>query len=257
MRSVQVMRWSCVLLVIALFPFAASAGTQVTAEGSNFTPVFNASEGWKAVANGVWQRPAPGGIETYATGVEGLRYALGQLQKQLVPLVDGFLASPSEKRKEILDNHLALVREVEADLAAKEKAAVGNSVAAPFDPNQAAAAAACTRTFSYGATTGSSHCWKQANANAAYSTSNPTACPEQCTVHSYAYAQSSCSDPMETSDSCTLTGTSVSCSSWAGVIAAGTCYFYGFGSVHCPALGGLYLYQTTSDSTCLSWCGSC
>jgi hypothetical protein len=244
-------------LVLALFPLAASAGTQVTAEGSNLAPVFDASEGWKAVANGVWQRPAPGGVETYATGVQGLRYALDQLQKQLVPLVDGFLASPSDKRKEILDNHLALVREVEEDLAAKEKGAAGKPEDVPFDSANAAAAASCTRSFTYGANTGSFHCLKQATANAAYSTSNPTACPELCTVHSYAYAQSSCSDPMEVSDSCTLTGTSVSCSSWASVYAAGTCYFYGFGSVHCPALGGLYLYQTTSDSTCLSWCGSC
>jgi hypothetical protein len=257
MRSVQVVRWSCVSLVLAMFPLAASAGTQVTAEGSNLTPVFEAGDGWKTVANGVWQRPAPGGVETYATGVQGLRFALDQLQKQLVPLVDGFLASPSDKRKEILDNHLALVREVEADLAAKEKAGVENSGAVSFDSTNAAAAAACTRSFSYGANINSFHCLKQANANAAYSTSNPTACPELCTVHSYAYAQSSCSDPMEVSDSCTLTGTSVSCSSYAYVYAAGTCYFYGFGSVHCPALGGLYLYQTTSDPTCLSWCGSC
>lgn len=248
MTGVQGVRWCRVLLVLALLPIAAAAETRVTAEGSNLTPVFDASEGWQPVADGVWQRPAPGGIETYATGVEGLRYALGQLQQQLVPLVDRFLANPSERSKEILDNHLALVREVEADLAAKEKAAIGN-------PDKAAAPA-CTRSFSYGANTASFHCLKQANASASYSTSNPTACPELCTVHSYAYAKASCFEPQEFSDSCTLTGTNVSCSSRAEVFAAGTCYFYGFGSVHCPALNGLFLYQTISDPTCLSWCGS-
>ena len=259
MRGSQAVRRSCALAVFAvfaLFPLAASAGTRVTAEGSNLTPIFDAKEGWKAVADGVWQRPAAGGVETYATGVEGLRYALRQLQEQLVPLVDGFLASPSEKRKEILDNHLALVREVEADLAAKEKAAIENPDAGLLE-DALAAAPACTRSFSYGATTGSFHCIKQSSASASYSTSNPTACPELCTVHSYAYAKSTCNDPIEESDTCTLTGTNVSCSSWAGVYAAGSCYFYAFGSVHCPALGGLYLYQTTSDPNCLSWCGSC
>lgn len=239
-------------------PGMASAGTRVTALGEgNLTPIFDSSEGWTAAAEGFWQRPNANGegIETYASGVEGLENALAHLKQRLSELVDAYLAHPTDKRREILDNHMALVHEVEADLAAKQKAADENPFGGFEAAPQALAAPACTRTFTYGTSINRFHCLENTPANASYSTNNPTACPQQCTVHAYSYASATCNDPVEDSQSCTQTGTNVSCATNVVVYSQGTCYLYAFASIHCPDLGGLYLYESDSKNTCL--CGTC
>lgn len=257
MRKLYWMGFGVAVLCLAISG-PASAGERVKTGGAaDLTPIFDTSQGWETTTAGLWQRPSPegDGVETYATGIDGLRGALVHLKARLSELVDAYLASPTEKRREILDNHMALVHEVEADLAAKEKAAAENPFAGFESAPQALAAPACQRTFSYGTSINRFHCLENTPANASYSTNNPTACPEKCTVHAYSYASATCNDPVEDSQSCTQTGTNVSCATNVVVYSAGSCYLYAFASIHCPALGGLYLYESDSKNTCL--CGTC
>lgn len=247
-----------VALLAVTLSVSVDAGTQTTVKGNeDLTPIFDAAQSWTTEGAGLWQRPSADGkgIETYATGIEGLEQALVQLKDRLSLLVDAYLAKPTDKRRELLDNHMALVREVEADLAAKKLAAeedlFGGFEAAPQ------ALAACQRTFSYGTSINRFHCLENTPANASYSTNNPTACPQLCTVHTYSYALTECGGvPVEEySDSCSLTGTNVSCASNVVVYSAGDfCYLYSFASIHCPQLGGLYLYESDYKDTCL--CGN-
>jgi hypothetical protein len=252
--------WSMtgVALLAVSLSLGVDAGTRTTVEGSgDLTPIFEAAQSWTTEGAGLWHRPSADGkgIETYATGIEGLEQALVQLKDRLSLLVDAYLAKPTDKRRELLDNHMALVREVEADLAAK-RAAVEADLLGGFEAAPQALAA-CQRTFSYGTSINRRYCLENTPANASYSTDNPTACPEQCTVHTYSYAVTECLGHIneEYSHSCSQTGTNVSCYSNVIVQSEGDfCYLYSFASIHCPQLGGLYLYESDYKNTCL--CGN-
>lgn len=204
------------------------------------------AQGWAAVSEGLWERTTlDGRKETFVSGAAGLENILPALRQQVEDAQQVFADNPSAANKRALDARTQLVAAVEANL-----------LSAITSGKPAAAAAACTRTFTYGADVNHpGHCVNQAWAGASYSTSNATACPEQCTVQTYAYATSQCGGtPSVESDSCALTGTSVSCGSLAWSGPGSSCYQYASASIHCPQLNNLYLSQTDSDSICSCSC---
>jgi hypothetical protein len=210
-----------------------------------------AAQGWLQVDEGIWQRTAAkGGKETYVSGAAGLAKVLPSLRDEQRRLQEAFWTDPSEANKRALDGQVQLVAAVEANLLAGAISGKGGL------QNTAAATTACTRTYTYSADVFSGHCTDQAYAAASYSTSNPTACPQQCTVHAYAYGSKQCGSavPEVYSENCSLTGTNVSCSAWSYTQFGSTCYQYAFASIHCPQLNNLYLSQSDSGTTCLCGC---
>ena len=76
-------------------------------------------------------------------------------------------------------------------------------------------------------------------------------------MHAYAYSSLiDCFEgtPYSENQSCTLTGTNVSCSAYASGGFGNSCYFYGFASIHCPALNNLFLSQSANQTTCQCTC---
>ena len=242
--------------VMALLGFAgiSNAQTRLTiTDGREVEDLM--AQGWKQIEEGLWQRKSPEGrTETFVTGAEGLEKALPILRQQEMRLMEAFLAKPNERNKHALDEQSQLVDAVEANVQAARARTGRTKGLAPTEP---ALAAACTRNFSYGADVRSFHCIDVADSSASYSTSNPTACPEQCTVHTYSYISSTCGGTLyEDTQTCTQTGTNVSCSSWAQGSYAGPCYDYAYASIHCPQLNNLYLSQTDYWTTCPTYCCS-
>lgn len=209
---------------------------------------------WVPVAEGLWQRsPGEGRVETYAEGAEGLREALPRLRARLVDAVEAFLADPTEDMKQILDTQTRLIQQVEQGIARVER---GLSVAV-------APAANCQRTFSYGADAYASACTSYGDANASYFTT----CPESCEVYAYAYSQRTCGNTTTSnSQSCTDSGTNVSCSASASkggpfnVPYSNSCFTEAAASIYCPALNQLYLSDYDSEIACrdrMSVCQEC
>jgi hypothetical protein len=243
MRQKMTLLMVAALLGLAAMSEAQDAQTRLTITDGQEAASLKA-QGWAAVSEGLWERTTlDGRKETFVSGAAGLENILPALRQQVEDAQQVFAHNPSPANKRALDARTQLVAAVEANLL--------SAAAAP------AAAAPCTRTFTYGADVNHpGHCIDQAWANASYSTSNPTACPQQCTVQSYAYGSSQCgtNPPTVESDSCALTGTNVSCSSLAWAQFGTTCYEYASASIHCPQLNNLYLSQTDSDTFCLCGC---
>lgn len=239
------------LVALVLMGLAGVSGAQTTrltlTDGHEAADL--AAQGWTEVAEGLWQRGSMDGRkETFVTSAAGLEKVLPVLREQEARLMETFLAKPTRANRKALDAQTQLVAAVEANLIA----ARAKKPAAKADEE---AAAACTRNFSYGADVRSFHCYDVADASASYSTSNPTACPEQCTVHAYSYISTTCGGTlMENTDSCTQTGTNVSCSTWADGYFSAPCYDYAFASIHCPQLNNLYLSQSDYTTGCFCGC---
>lgn len=243
------MRGKITLLVAAALLVLAGtseAQTRLTITAGNEAASLKA-QGWAAVADGLWQRTTlDGRKETFVSSAAGLENVLPALRQQQSDLADVFLQDPSEANKRALDAQAQLVAAVEANLRS-----------AALDGELSEKAAACTRTFSYGADVSYfGHCVDSADATASYSTSNPTACPEQCTVQTYAYTSYKCGSNPATvdSDSCAQTGTNVSCASSAWAFIGSQCYQYASASIHCPQLNNLYLSQTDYATACTCTC---
>lgn len=212
------------------------------------------SQGWSETSPGLWERESlEGQKETFVSGPEGLRSVLPRLQEAAQQRFADYLAKPNAERQRAYEEQKALVDSVVANLQApaspKGRLQAGRS---------AAAATACTRTYDYWVNLGGRYCTDQAVALASYSVSNPTACPQQCTVHTYSYnSQINCpggTTPVTQSDSCSQTGTSASCLSEVYAGSGKNCYYYAFASIHCPALNNLYLSQSGTNSTCRCTC---
>jgi hypothetical protein len=206
-----------------------------------------AAQGWTQVEEGLWERTAlDGRKEKFVSGIAGLEKVLPSLREQLGSLMDAYLNHPTAANKRALDQQSQLISAVESNIgSARGKNPAGVK----------AAATACTRTFTYGANTSYHHCLDVAASNASYSTSNPTACPQQCTVYSYAYVSKYCGGVQtQDSQSCTQTGTNVSCSSFVENYAGTNCYHYAYASIHCPLLNNLYLSQSDFATTCVCSC---
>lgn len=205
-----------------------------------------AAQGWTQVEEGLWERVAlDGRKEKFVSGAAGMEKVLPSLREQLGSLMEAYLAQPTPANKRALDQQSQLVTAVEANV----RGARGQK------PGAKATAAVCSRTFSYSADTFFHHCVDVASASASYSTNNPTACPQQCTVYAYAYVSGYCGGIQnQNSDSCTLTGTNVSCYAWVDNYSGNNCYHYAFASIHCPQLNNLYLSQSDSASTCVCSC---
>lgn len=229
-----------VALVLVGLSGTARAQTRLTISDGHEEESLIA-QGWTQAEEGVWRRTAPDGRkETFVSGAAGLAKVLPALREQQARLMEAFLAHPTKGAKRALDEQSQLVDAVAANVTAGRA-------------NKAASTAGCTRTFSYGADVRSFHCGDVADSSASYSTSNATSCPEQCTVHSYSYISSTCNGVLtEDTDTCTQTGTNVSCSSWASGGYTVGCYDYAYASIHCPQLSDLYLSQ--SDYTTACWC---
>ena len=213
------------------------------------------SADWVPVAEGLWQRSTPDGrTETYATGAEGLRKALPQLRARLVEAVETFLADPTEDMKQVLDTQTRLIEQVEQGIAqAERRTAQGlSSATAPL--------AACQRTFNYGAEAQAVVCTTYGDANASYSTN----CPESCEVYAYAYTRRTCGNvTSSTSQSCTDSGTNVSCSASVSMNGGfnvpynNSCFTEAAASIYCQALNQLYLSDYDSDIACKDRISSC
>lgn len=227
---------------------ASAAQTRLTITTGREAASLKAG-GWEAVSEGLWQRTTlDGRKETFVSGAAGLESVLPALRQQAEDARQAFADAPSLSNKRVLDARTQLVAAVEANLL---------SAAASASAETEAAAAACTRTFSYGAdVVHPGRCINSASSHASYSTSDATACPEQCTVQTYAYATSQCGSnpPSVESDNCAQTGTNVSCFSLAWSYSGSSCYQYASASIHCPQLNNLYLSQTDNDSICLCSC---
>lgn len=227
---------------------ASGAQTQLTITDGHEREDLTA-QGWTQVAEGLWQRTSLDGRrqETFVSGAAGLEKVLPSLREQLQGRMDTYLNHPTTANKRALDEQSQLIDAVETNLrTARGKGA---------SPSQKAAAA-CTRTYGYAADVRIFHCYDIGDASASYSTSNATACPEECTVHTYAYVSGHCSGVLhESSDTCDQTGTNVSCYSYTDQVYGGTsCYQYAYASVHCPQLNNLYLTQSDYATTCVCSC---
>jgi hypothetical protein len=225
---------------------AADAQTRLTITDGREAASLEAG-GWVVVSEGLWQRSTlDGRKETFVSGAAGLQSVLPVLREQQRDLQEAFAADPSAANKRALDGQTQLIEAVEANL-----------VSAVVSGKAGADTTACTRTFSYGADAFYlGHCVDESTATASYSTSNPTACPQLCTVQTYAYASRKCgSEPaVVDSDSCALTGTNVSCASSAFAFIGSQCYLYASASIHCPQLNNLYLSQTDYATACTCTC---
>lgn len=238
-------------LLAVLTPVAVSAQTTLTVtDGLEASSL--AGQGWNETAPGLWERAGfDGRMETYVTGKEGLRNVLPRLHDHMQKLFDAYLADPSSENKRALSAHQALIESVKAN-AGKPGGIenVSESLARP---------AACTRTFNYGVefTFDLHYCNEEAKATASYSVSNAAVCPELCTVHAYSYAaQKWCLDTQVSTydESCTTTGTNVSCTTFAHGTPGSNCYRYAFASISCPQLNSLYLSQSDYRTSCQCTC---
>jgi hypothetical protein len=213
------------------------------------------SQGWTETSPGLWERfNLEGQKETFVSSAEGMRAVLPTLKEQAKQRFEAYLAKPTAANQRAYDEHKALVDSVVANLQSP-----ASSRKRLEQGSDQALAPACTRTFSYGTLINTFHCVDQSYASASYSVSNATSCPEQCTVHAYSYGSlTECGvGPYTDSQSCTQTGTNVSCSTYAsGTFGTfGTsCYYYAFASVHCPALNNLFLSQSSNSPACTCNC---
>lgn len=215
------------------------------------------SQGWSETSPGLWERETlEGQKETFVSSAEGLRSILPRLKEEAQKRFADYLAKPSAENQRAYDEQKALLDSVVANLQAPA-APPGKAKNRLQSQGSAAVAAACTRTYDYWVSLGGTHCTDQANAYASYSTSNPTACPQQCTVHAYSYHSGTpcpSGSPYTQSDSCALTGTNVTCLTETYGGFAKNCYFYAFASIHCPALNNLFLSQSGTNSVCRCTC---
>ncbi len=232
-------------LAMLMLAGASLAQMQLTVTDGRETEDL-AAQGWTQVEEGLWERIAlDGRKEKFVSGVAGLEKVLPSLREQLASLMDTYLTHPTAANKRALDQQSQLISAVEANVGS----------ARGKNPGTKAAAAPCSRTYTYSADTSYHHCLDQAYASAGYSTSNPTACPQQCTVYSYAYVSKYCGGVQtQDSQSCTQTGTNVSCSSFVENYAGTNCYHYAYASIHCPQLNNLYLSQSDFATTCVCSC---
>lgn len=237
----DLLRQTCSLLglmLLGLVAVPASAGQIVLNQHTDLEGLYDPAEGWMPVAEGVWERQTPDGrFERFARGAAGLRAMAAELRTELLGLLDTYLQDPTVERSQLIHSRLELLHELEEGILRAESA-------------PASSTGACQRTFSFGADAQPDFCTNQAAANASYSTDNPAACPEQCTVVAEAeVTRDTCQFGEKTDrETCQLTGTNVGCQASAELSDPPRllCRSRAFASIYCPDLG---LFQSQEDTS--------
>lgn len=237
---VDLLRWTCSLLGLMLLGLAvpASAGQIVLNQDTGLEGLHDPAEGWLPVAEGVWERQTEDGrFERFARGAAGLRAMAAELRTELLGLLDTYLQDPTVEHSQVIHSRLKLLRRLEEGILRAESAAASST-------------GACQRSFSFGANAQPNLCTNQATANASYSTDNPAACPEQCTVVAEAeVTRDTCQFGEKTDrETCQLTGTNVGCQASAELSDPPRvlCRSRAFASIYCPGLG---LFQSQEDTS--------
>jgi hypothetical protein len=211
-----------------------------------------AEDGWREVAKGFWKRTlADGHHQAVASGPDGLRAALAELNAQLVNLVVAYLNDPTDDMQRVLDTHLAYIESVEAGILRGE---TGDLAGGPVGTT------ACTTDWSASAG-GAASCTTTAKGTASYTGPSTTACFGVCYINSYAFvSRTVCDDTVYTaSQSCSNSGINISCSSSASLNNTGikSCYGYGYGSVYCPDISWTGWDDATTTACGTAVCRHC
>lgn len=199
---------------------------------------------WKKVAEGVWQRrDADGALVTVARGVEGMKWAAQELERELVNVVEYYRAEPTAERFEQLARHMDSLAETR--LAAQGKPA--GKTAAPLPELEPACNSYVIYTAAASAGPLNSGAW--ANSEAHFSVVHNYS--PYCPGNAYARANASVtSGGITTSQSQICSKPSdiiVDCSASASVAGSGTCKSDSFAYANYPSWG---YYTSRSAKNC-------
>jgi hypothetical protein len=201
---------------------------------------------WKKVAEGVWQRrDADGALVTVTRGVDGMKWAAREMERELVNVVEYYRAEPTPERFEQLAKHLDNLAEIR--VAAQGKPA-GKGASTGTDGT---VSPACNSYVIYTAAASAgplnSGAWASSEAHFSVVHNYSPYCPG----NAYARANASVtSGGVTTSQSQVCSKPSdlvVDCSAYASVAGTGTCKSDSFSYASYPSWG---YYTSRSAQNC-------
>jgi hypothetical protein len=218
--------------------------------GSN-VPGLDPADGWIQVNEGYWERlTTDGKLQTVAIGSAGLEQVLGNLNAEMVMLVEEYLAHPDEEMLEVLDGHLKHIASVEANLLTTKEAAgsIPGAIPIPLDW--------CEYEWEADAG-GFAVCTNYADAYSAYRGSSADDCMGLCDLYAYGYVRRTLcnnSDITQTHSCFRNDVINQECDVYASLysVAARSCWAYATAYVNCPD----YSYYRSETDTSTS-CGIC
>jgi len=223
----------------AMLAVPAFAGGEPGGQGQGAREI--GSGAWKRVVSGVWTRQAEdGATETYAIGAHGMKWALVSLQRELAKLMDVYQREPTAERWQQIEGLLGSIRKMEGATRqeAQDSPEIQQKAAAPAPPP--------CNSYSLHATAYSLSNGVAANADAAWC-QNPG---RSADIYTRAYAQvTSGGVKTEQTQTCSHSGTNVSCVVAASVPGSGYCTSEAYSSIY-VFIAGHDLFYERSASRC-------
>ena len=101
---------NCAKVVVAVAALCWAGQSAVASEAPRLAPEGRA---WSRVAEGVWQkRDVDGALLTVARGAEGMKWALREMERELVKVSEHYRSEPTAERFELLARHLDAMAEM-------------------------------------------------------------------------------------------------------------------------------------------------
>lgn len=198
-------------------------------------------QGWKQVAEGVWQkRAADGALLTVARGPEGMKWAAREMERELVNVAEYYRAEPTPERFETLAKHLNALAEI-------RQAARGQAVEKQAAPPPPACNSYVIYTAAANAGPLNTGAWASSEAHFSVVHNYSPYCPGNAYARAHASVTSGGITSSQTQICSKPSDIIVDCSAYASVAGSGTCASDSFSYASYPSYG---YYTSRSASNC-------